>query len=83
MKIGDWPFGPPGVDCRTCLRAPCTCPIRLFFPACPPHLEPYPRVLDSRGRIKPHRFEEAHDDPAGSDTCWDCLEPRTSKVHRS
>lgn len=34
MKIGDWPFGPPGVACRTCLRAPCRCPPVLlrYFP---------------------------------------------------
>lgn len=31
IKIGDWPFGPSGVDCRTCLRAPCRCPVWLFL----------------------------------------------------
>jgi hypothetical protein len=34
LRIGDWPFGPPGVACRTCLREPCTCPPK-FFPLWP------------------------------------------------
>jgi len=43
---------------------------------------PHEHVLDRRGRIKPHPFEEAHDDPAPAPICWYCLKGRTAKVHR-
>lgn len=31
--------------------------------------------------LKPHRFEEAHDDPAPAPKCWDCLKPRDHRIH--
>lgn len=32
---------------------------------------------------RPHRFEEAHDDPAPASVCWHCLKPRNAKVHQA
>ncbi len=40
-----------------------------------------PWLLDSRGRLKRHPFEEAHDDPAPATRCWHCLRTREDKVH--
>jgi hypothetical protein len=45
-------------------------------------LRPDPRVLDRRGRIRPHAFEEAHDSPVPAPICWACLRGREAKVHR-
>jgi hypothetical protein len=43
------------------------------------------RLKDHTGRCEPcelpHKFDEAHDDAAGCDTCWDCLRPRGDKIH--
>lgn len=44
---------------------------------------PSARVLDDRGRIKPHPYEPPHDVPdPGSGPCWECVKPRGHKVHR-
>lgn len=32
-------------------------------------------------KLTPHRFEEAHDDPAPAPNCWDCGKPRDHRVH--
>lgn len=40
-----------------------------------------PHVLDKRGHVKKHKFEEPHDEPSGIGPCWDCLLPRESPVH--
>lgn len=37
--------------------------------------------VDPRYRA-PHRFEEAHDDPAPASVCWYCYKPRDAKVHQ-
>jgi hypothetical protein len=31
---------------------------------------------------RPHRFEEARDDPAPAPNCWECRKPRDHKIHR-
>ena len=45
-------------------------------------LRPAAHVLDKRGRIKLHPFEQPHDDPAPCNTCWYCLKPRKARVHK-
>lgn len=46
----------------------------------PLNITPARHVLDRRGLIKPHPFEEPHDAP-GQDTCWDCILPKEHKIH--
>jgi hypothetical protein len=40
-----------------------------------------PMVIDKRGKLKPHPFEEAHDNPTPAPNCWYCLRTRTAKIH--
>jgi hypothetical protein len=39
------------------------------------------RKRTRRAARTPHRFEEAHDDPAPAPICWSCLKPRDARVH--
>lgn len=47
----------------------------------PKDARPPAHLLDARGRLKRHPFEEAHDDPAPASICWHCHRRRTDKIH--
>lgn len=71
----------PCMDLGAAVRAPKGFPVnpdghRTFV------LKPDPSVLDKRGRIKPHRWEESHDVP-GQSTCWYCLRHRDDDIHKA
>lgn len=51
MKIGDWPFGPSGVDCRRCLRAPCVCAVNSFGPRGELYYWPVVYKVDAAGEV--------------------------------
>lgn len=40
------------------------------------------RDREARARRTPHKFEEAHDDPAPATHCWECRLPRGAKIHK-
>lgn len=39
--------------------------------------------VDNSDLIPPHRFEEAHDEPAPAPSCWECGQPRNHAIHRA
>lgn len=46
----------------------------------PAGIRPDRKVLDAKGYIVAHLFEEPHDAP-GQDTCWHCVLPREHPAH--